>query len=237
MAVGRLIRRLRCEDVLKYFNDSKYKMTFLTLTTKDVVSYEEIRKRWRKLRHKMCERMKGVKYVMNFELHPNGHGWHIHSVWTKYIPLKGNLNFFKSCGFGRVNVQQVKTLGVADYLSKHCLKAYRGEIEQMKLKGKRLRLVNTSRGLARLSDYRWQSDFNDDVLRLVKDDEFQKEFYTFTFAQKYRVAELSILFNCSPLNFRGLISSVNAKNYEHKKAIINRKFFETSFDLSKEIMI
>lgn len=102
-------------------------MYFFTLTTPDVVDIHEIRDRWRKFRHYLVELLgKDTKYIMNYELHPNGHGWHIHSVWNAYIPLKTHYHKLKDFGFGRVDVQLVNSLGVAEYLSKHALKAYRG---------------------------------------------------------------------------------------------------------------
>ena len=164
--VSKQIKSVRCDDVLKAFISSSRGCVFFTLTTPDVVDIYEIRRRWRLLRHYMVERFKGVKYVMNFELHPKGHGWHIHSVWNRYIPLSYRmLHKLHSFGFGRVDIRRVNSKGVSDYLTKHALKAYRG-VSAAELKRNpsfRLRLVNASRGLPVLSDYKFQSDLKDDV--------------------------------------------------------------------------
>ena len=163
--VSKQIKSVRCDDVLKAFMASSKGCVFLTLTTADVVDIYEIRKRWRGVRHFLAEKYKGVKYVMNFELHPKGHGWHIHSVWNRYIPLSVVLDKFHEFGFGRVDIRRVTSKGVSDYLTKHALKAYRG-VSAAELKRNpsfRLRLVNASRGLPVLSDYKWQSDLKEDV--------------------------------------------------------------------------
>ena len=191
---SQLAKKVRCDDVLKHF--SKRKMTFFTFTTKDVVTYSEIRQRWRNLRHFLVEkyRSKDLKYVMNYELHPKGHGWHIHAVFSDYIQLKfGGLAKMRSFGFGMIRVEKVNSLGVAQYLSKHCLKAYRGVKQAQKGQGKRLRLVNTSRGLPRLSDYKWQSDFNDRVSAFVRRPMFQSVFKGFPFNRQWDYASYAVL--------------------------------------------
>lgn len=201
MAVGREIRRIRCEEVLeKFFDSSKTRTIFLTFTTKDVVDIYTIRGRWRNIRHYLCERYPHLKYVMNYELHPKGHGWHIHSVWNGFINLRGSdLKKLQSFGFGRINVERVNTLGVADYLSKHCLKAYRGVGEKMHFKGKRLRLVNTSRGLPSLGDFQWQSTHQDNIKKILADKVFDTDLKTLSWFAKYRLAELSLMFGVSPI--------------------------------------
>ena len=106
-------------------------------------------------------------------LHGSGrpHGWHIHGVINRRINLKSwyiRYNLEK-CGFGRVDVRPVTTKGISDYLTKHALKAYRGlsRKEREKYSGRRLRLVNASRGLPALNDYQWQSDFLTKKRRMI----------------------------------------------------------------------
>lgn len=160
--------------------------TFFTFTTPDVVDYETISARWRAVRHAIIRdmRRRGLKpeYVMNFERHPgylqkvvnkdtfdefilrsdgNSHGWHIHGVISCYLDLFRYLNVIRACGFGRVDVRRVKTADVADYLTKHALKAYRGisRRERAKTGVERLRLVNASRGVPSLSCYQSSSPY------------------------------------------------------------------------------
>lgn len=154
--------------------------TFFTLTTPDVVDYATIAKRWAKVRLYLLQDMRrrglSPQYVMNFERHPGylqkvvnkdtfeecvirsdgiSHGWHVHGVMSCYIDLNRYLGAMHSYGFGRVDVRRVTTIGVADYLTKHALKAYRGisKREREKSGVQRLRLVSTSRGLPALADY------------------------------------------------------------------------------------
>lgn len=159
MSVSKEIREYRADKTLQVLM-SKSKCVFLTLTTPDVVDYKTVRERWRNLRHWLVRRLGKPQYIMNYELHPKGHGWHIHAVFTCYISLKKHLHTIRSFGFGRVGVEVVYSKFVSDYLTKHCLKAYRGEIKTKRLGDyKRMRLVNQSRGLPPLSDYKYCSSY------------------------------------------------------------------------------
>lgn len=153
------IRKVRCRAVLDQFLSSSRGCVFFTLTTPDVVDLEEIRARWRGLRHWLSRMLgKDVKYVMNYEVHPLGHGWHIHSVWNCYIDLRKHLKKIQSFGFGRVDVRKVDSVGVSEYLTKHALKAY---AKRCKCENgvKRARLVNASRKLPVLSDWHYDSEW------------------------------------------------------------------------------
>ena len=190
--VGKAIREVRCDDVLSLFVKENKGVSFMTLTTPDVVTIHEIRKRWTSLRHYLVEFYgKDTKYVMNYELHPGGHGWHIHSVWNRFVPLwNGRLSKMRSYGFGMVNIKKVSTKVVSQYLTKHCLKAYRGVKTQLKLEGgKRLRLVNSSRGLPVLSDYSWRSPDLDKAREILKDEEFLRMTKSLGFVRRAAIAE------------------------------------------------
>ena len=50
MSASQYIRRVRCDDALGVLMSGKA-CVFFTLTTPDVVEYEEVRTRWRNLRH------------------------------------------------------------------------------------------------------------------------------------------------------------------------------------------
>jgi hypothetical protein len=169
MARGKEIRQLRADDTLKILME-KSKCIFLTLTTPDIVSYDQVRERWRNLRHWLIRRLGKPKYIMNYELHPKGHGWHIHAVLTSYIPLSKYLDKIQSFGFGRVGVEVVYNRFVSDYLTKHCLKSYRGINKKYKRYGdfNRMRLVNQSRGLPPLSDYEYRSDYMSSLREVSK---------------------------------------------------------------------
>lgn len=178
-------RKVRCSDTLDFLMCHNEGLVFVTLTTKDVCTLIEIRQRWRNLRHHLVRKyqkylpdgskdtVNGFHYVMNYEKHPGGHGWHIHAVFNRYIKLWGNSleKDIQRFGFGRVNIKKVYSKGVSDYLTKHALKAFRG-VRDKDLSGVRFRLVNTSRGLPTLDSYSWHSEFNQqraDVMRSLAD--------------------------------------------------------------------
>lgn len=177
-------KKLRAHDALDILiKDGK--ATFFTFTTPDEVDFKEISGRWRSFRTWFLQylRRNGEKpdYVMNFERHPgylqkvvkkdtfdefvirsdgNSHGWHIHGVISCRLPMfPWFLKRLGRFGFGRVDVRRVNSQGVADYLTKHALKAYRGisRKEKERTGVQRLRLVCASRGLPALSDYRADS--------------------------------------------------------------------------------
>lgn len=179
------IRKQRCYDSLQVLN-STGRAVFMTLTTVDVVDLPTIRGRWRRLRHELMRYLrkngqKEVQYVMNYELHPGylqkivrdsrtvdrvihsdglPHGWHIHGVVSCFVPVAVFRRLAENAGFGRVNLKRVTSGGIAEYLTKHALKAYRGltRRERETYRGMRLRLVNASRGLPALDDYAYKSD-------------------------------------------------------------------------------
>lgn len=196
MSSSKYVKTERCKDVLEIFCKENQVCTFFTLTTPDVVDIYEIRERWRNFRHYLVELLgKDTKYIMNYELHPNGHGWHIHSVWNTYIPLKTHYHKLRNFGFGRVDVQLVNSVGVAEYLSKHALKAYRGvSSKELESNAKfRLRLVNMSRGLPRLSDYYFTSDFLEKARQLLKVKYKKEDFNILNFREKFLLCEISMI--------------------------------------------
>lgn len=199
--VGRAIREIRCKDVLEQFAKENRGISFITLTTPDVVDIYQIRDRWRHLRHYLVELYgANTKFVMNYEMHPGGHGWHIHSVWNRYIPFwGGRIQKIQSYGFGSVEVRKVTTLHVGEYLTKHCLKAYRGVSKSLLLAGGgRLRLVNSSRGLPVLSDYMWTSPDLEKVRSILRNEKFKALTARLSFKLRYKIAEDAVFNDVSP---------------------------------------
>lgn len=190
------IRKIRCDEVLRSFMASSRGCVFLTLTTPDVVDLSEIRRRWREFRHEIMRRLKtDPKYVMNYEVHPNGHGWHIHSVFNRYLPHELLLPLARASGFGRLDVRRVGSAGVAEYLTKHALKAYAKRTKYAEKGAKRARLVNTSRGLPRLCDYHYESSRLDNerkILRLLLSAKLRPSFMTCA-----QLARLAVDCSCS----------------------------------------
>lgn len=118
---------------------------FWTFTTKDVVDYSEISRRWREVRHWLGIAYKPFRYIQNFEVHPLGHGWHIHFVSDTFINLKKHFNKIQSFGFGRIQVKKITSLGITEYLEKHAFKPVRRSDKDGSTS--RVRLINISRNL------------------------------------------------------------------------------------------
>lgn len=212
--VNRTIREFRCDDVLHHFAMNCNKPVFFTLTTKDACDIKDIRIRWRNLRNFLIRKMENdgygrPAYVMNYEMHPAtllkvrkdgsvyrgsglSHGWHIHGVFDRFVPLKKYLPSIRSFGFGRLDFRVVTSRGVSWYLTKHALKAYRG-VSSSRGDCIRLRLVNTSRGLPRLSDYKVVSEFRDGVKALLARFPESGIYKTWSFLRRFRACQVAYL--------------------------------------------
>ncbi len=156
MAVSQMVRETRVWSVLKTFGKS----VFLTLTTPDVVGLPEIRQRWRKFRHdyfRSFPKNKRPRYVMCYEPHPHGHGWHVHVVIERgFLPIGVIRQYSDSAGFGRIHIERVFSDNerMCEYLGKYVCKIEK----RVRANGcKRVRLLNVSRGCSRLSDIKQQS--------------------------------------------------------------------------------
>ena len=152
MAKGQMVRQTRIWSILQTFGKS----VFLTLTTADIVGLDEIRKRWRKFRHDYMQTFKASgkprpRYIMCYEPHPHGHGWHIHIVIEcGFLPVDEIRRYSTRAGFGRIHIEPVRQNDrMSDYLGKYVCKVERS-VRQAGCK--RVRLLNVSRGLTRLSD-------------------------------------------------------------------------------------
>lgn len=114
-----------------------------TLTTPDVVNYSEISKRWRRVRHYLSRKYSPFCYIQNFEIHPKGHGWHIHFICDSFIDVRRHFSKMRKFGFGRVSCSRVYSNGITDYLVKHAFKPVRANHRDSS--SVRIRLLNVSR--------------------------------------------------------------------------------------------
>lgn len=121
------------------------KAYFWTFTTRDVCSFSTVAARWREVRHFLGQHYKPFRYVQNFELHPLGHGWHVHFVSDTFINLKKHYNKIQSFGFGRINVKVCYSSMISGYLVKHAFKpTNRNDKDGSRV---RFRHINVSRNL------------------------------------------------------------------------------------------
>lgn len=137
----------RLERVLSSFKDA----VFLTLTTADVVNLADLRQRWRKFRHDYIRHVGKVNYVCVFEVHPKGHGYHVHVVFDRgYLPIQVIRRYSTFAGFGRVHIEKAFDLQRASY---YLVKYLSKSIKNSRALGvSRVRLINLSRGLLTLSE-------------------------------------------------------------------------------------
>lgn len=177
-------QKIRLDNCVEYLL-KKQQCYFWTFTTVDVVDYRTIADRWRKLRNYLNVKYDGFLYVQNFEIHPKGHGWHIHMLCNVFLNLRDKRLFalIKRYGFGRINVERVKTKSVSDYFSKHAIKAYRYH-RTLEGKSKRYRLVNVSKKFQfPLKDYQWQSPKLEKQKIIIKElrNHYKKNKYRYIF--------------------------------------------------------
>lgn len=193
---GLEIKKRRIVDSVQLMDIKKVR--FFTLTTPDCVDLSEIRRRWRKFRHYLVEKLGSVQYIMNYEQHPGGHGWHIHVLINRFVDLRDVLlrSALIRSGFGRVDISSAHdTFSLSEYVAKHCIKSYR---QSDRMTVRRLRLINCSRGLYRLSDFEYQSQLEDSVKQVYKLVSASCLFRQFSPLVIYRASKKFVMFK--PLN-------------------------------------
>lgn len=91
---------------------------------------------WDRLRRAMVREYPDAKMLRVFEMHPGGHGMHVHAVTPDWLRVNVIIRLARRCGFGRIHVVEWnKKAGLAagEYISKYLTKQRRPEY----LKGKR----------------------------------------------------------------------------------------------------
>lgn len=91
-----------------------------TLPGKDAILPQQAGKMWGNLQRRLVREV-GFFGVRAFELHPGGHGLHVHAVASKYFDVNHVRRIAQACGFGRVHVCCIpvdKARYVGKYLSK-----------------------------------------------------------------------------------------------------------------------
>lgn len=91
---------------------------------------------------------RGRDYVMVFEPHPGGHGWHVHFVCNFYVPIRDLVRVSSRYGWG-VCYMEVVDVGAVAYVAKYIGKS--GRLSR-KEGCKGVRIVNVSRTLLPLRD-------------------------------------------------------------------------------------
>ena len=96
---------------------------------------------WRKLKRK-------GDYIVVYEPHPSGHGWHIHVITNFFVPWQELALMARVVHFGHTDIAAVDS-GCALYCAKYLSKS---KILKRVTGAKNVRIVNVSRGLVRMKD-------------------------------------------------------------------------------------
>lgn len=156
MGYSSFVSRMRADCVIGGFEHG----VFLTLTTADIVDYPTIRARWRAFRHDYTRFIgHSCGWIMCYEPHPHGHGWHIHVVFNSdFLDVNVIRKYSSRHGFGRIHIERVDSVGMSGYISKYISKSAKRARD---LGCERIRLINCSRGVTRLRDIVVSSRWSD----------------------------------------------------------------------------
>lgn len=107
---------------------SKGHLYLWTFTFAEVLDVAEGRRRWSVFLRTLRKRKKYVRFhgLRVFELHPGGHGLHIHIVTSCYLQVNDVRALWRQCGGGRIHVQPIPPER-AGYLAKYLSKAGRAD--------------------------------------------------------------------------------------------------------------
>lgn len=100
-------------------------------------------------------------YVMVYEPHPNGHGWHIHFVCNFFVPVRDLVRVAGNYGFGVCWMESIPSAHVA-YIAKYITKSNRLARQEG---SKGVRVVNVSRSMLPLRDIDVHSSMIDFIRR------------------------------------------------------------------------
>lgn len=201
-------KRLRVKWSCEMMTKGGRRLRFLTLTVPEHgLPLKVVQARFRALRNSWFVRglLKGHDYICVYEKHPNGHGWHIHIVLNRFVPIREFRLIAERCGFGRIHIELCGS-EIGKYISKYISKTLQERPDDCK----GLRLINVSRRLLALRDIVVRSPAIDFVKRNFK--EFcvshLKPF------QRLKILERSWLFRllpqerCFSLNYLGADSGL-----------------------------
>lgn len=92
-----------------------------TFTFREVLSIPDTRKRWNHLLTLIRRRWPNLCGLRVFELHPKGHGLHVHMVTNRFVDVTGVRTVSSQAGWGRIHVEKIpkaRAAYLAKYLSK-----------------------------------------------------------------------------------------------------------------------
>jgi len=109
-------------------------VAFWTFTYPDVIAVEEATARWQAFTRALSRRFKrkgGLKALRVYEMHPGGHGLHVHVLTTNYLRVQELRKLWTQFGGGRIHVEPCYDLScpekLAGYMSKYLSKSTTGQ--------------------------------------------------------------------------------------------------------------
>jgi len=140
---------------------------FWTFTLRECVDVKTAMQSWNKLQkslhHWGLHPKTGEQTIFGvraFELHPGGHGVHVHVLLNRYLHVHVMRKRCEQFGFGWIHVVRIRNSGqaneIADYMSKYMNKQDRPEC----FKGCRLWAAIGKWGASKCSDIEIESEFN-----------------------------------------------------------------------------
>ena len=143
----KIFRLMVCGDLMA----SRGRLRFGTMTVKGSgIPLRAVADMWRSFANTRFWRKLSRKrdYVMVFEPHPSGHGWHVHFVCNFFVPIRELVSVGGLYGFGVCYMESVDVGGVY-YISKYICKS----TSLARKEGcKCVRICNVSRSLVPLRD-------------------------------------------------------------------------------------
>lgn len=143
----KLFRLVCCANVMA----SRGRLRFFTVTVQEHgLPLRFVADRWRTFANDRWWRKisKGKDYIMVYEPHPGGHGWHIHFLTNFYIPIDDLRYYCNRHNFGICFAEACDT-GTVVYMAKYISK---GAFLRRMEGASNVRLVNVSRSLLPLRD-------------------------------------------------------------------------------------
>lgn len=134
-----------------------------TFTFRECLAVPEACARWQHLQRDLV-RTVGFRGVRVYELHPGGHGLHIHVITSGRHDVVAVRHYAESAGFGRIHVKPLPASG-ADYVAKYLTKARRDS----SLKGRRLWACLGFKG-SRICDCDIDSPVSREIKKISTDD-------------------------------------------------------------------
>lgn len=111
---------MACEESIKNFLAGRKRAYLWTFTLPDMVEPRQGAERWCNLSRRLKLKLKfaGIRV---YELHPGGHGLHVHVICRSWYNVNVVRVLAEGCGFGRINVTYIdasRGVYIAKYLNK-----------------------------------------------------------------------------------------------------------------------